>query len=235
MPRLDVAAYLARLRLPELAPPAPPSADALRALHRAHVERIAYEALEIQLGRPTTVDPHESADRILEPPPRRLLLPPQRRVLAAAGALGYDVVWHRGGVQNHSDPEPVGPERANHLALTVHGLPPARTPRRATGSPTSGWATPSTARCRCARARYVQGPFRYGLRRSDVEPGGWRWDHDPAGGVRRHGLPRRARDAGRLPRCATSSSPRRRSPASSAPAASSAATRAASTCSPAAC
>ena len=28
---------------------------------------------------------------------------------------------------------------------------------------------------------YAQGPFRYGLRRSEVDPGGWRWDHDPAG------------------------------------------------------
>jgi hypothetical protein len=28
---------------------------------------------------------------------------------------------------------------------------------------------------------YMQGPFRYQLRRSAVEPGGWRLDHDPAG------------------------------------------------------
>jgi len=59
---LDTAAYLQRLGLEH---PGPPSADGLRALHEAHVEQVAYEALEIQLGRPTTVDPHEAAARIV--------------------------------------------------------------------------------------------------------------------------------------------------------------------------
>src|SRR5215217_499183 len=63
MPRLDLDAYLARLGI---ADPGPPSAAALRALHEAHVEHVAYEALEIQLGRPTSVDPYEAAARILE-------------------------------------------------------------------------------------------------------------------------------------------------------------------------
>jgi N-hydroxyarylamine O-acetyltransferase len=57
-PRLDTAAYLRRLGILD---PGPPTAAGLRALHVAHVERIPYEAIEIQLGRPTTVDPHESA------------------------------------------------------------------------------------------------------------------------------------------------------------------------------
>jgi len=30
-------------------------------------------------------------------------------------------------------------------------------------------------------AAVAQGPFRYALRRSEVDSGGWRWDHDPAG------------------------------------------------------
>ena len=166
-----------RLRIPE---PVPPSADALRALHRAHVERIAYEALEIQLGRPTSVDPHEAADRILSRHRGGYCFHLNGAFSLLLEALGYDVMWHRAGVQNHRDPEPVGSQRANHLALTVHGLP-AEDARRATGSSTSGWATRSTRRCRSQEGAYVQGPFRYALRRSQVDPGGWRWDHDPAG------------------------------------------------------
>ncbi len=49
-----VQAYLRRLGIDHHGRP---TADGLRRLHRAHVERIPYEAIEIQLGRPTTVDP----------------------------------------------------------------------------------------------------------------------------------------------------------------------------------
>jgi N-hydroxyarylamine O-acetyltransferase len=178
MPHLDTDAYLERLRLPR---PGPPSADGLRALHRAHVERVAYEALEIQLGRPTTVDPYEAAGRILTRHRGGYCFHLNGAFSLLLEALGYDVVWHRAGVQNHADPEPVGPQRANHLALTVHGLPAGECPAGdwlvdvGLGDALHG---PLPLR----EGTYVQGPFRYGLRRSDVEPGGWRWDHDPAGG-----------------------------------------------------
>lgn len=38
-------------------------------------------------------------------------------------SLGFDVVWHRAGVQNRSEPDPVGPDSARHLTLTVHRAP----------------------------------------------------------------------------------------------------------------
>jgi N-hydroxyarylamine O-acetyltransferase len=62
MSRLDTEGYLDRLGI---ADPGEPSVAGLRALHAAHVERVTYEAIEIQLGRPTTVDPYESAERIV--------------------------------------------------------------------------------------------------------------------------------------------------------------------------
>jgi N-hydroxyarylamine O-acetyltransferase len=175
MAPLDTTAYLRRLRLPD---PGPPSAAALRALHEAHVERIAYEALEIQLGRPTTVDPHESAGRILGRHRGGYCFHLNGAFSLLLAALGYDVVWHRAGVQNHSDPAPVGAEIANHLALTVHGLP-------ADACPSGDWLVDVGlgdalhAPIPLHEGSYAQGPFRYGLRRSEVEPGGWRWDHDP--------------------------------------------------------
>jgi N-hydroxyarylamine O-acetyltransferase len=177
MPRLDTTAYLERLRMPR---PGPPSADALRALHQAHVERVAYEALEIQLERPTTVDPHEAADRILARRRGGYCYHLNGAFSLLLAALGYDVVWHRGGVQNRSDPEPVGAQRANHLVLTVHGLP-------AEDCPSGDWfvdvglGDALHQPLPLHEGTYVQGPFRYALRRSDVDPGGWRFDHDPAG------------------------------------------------------
>jgi N-hydroxyarylamine O-acetyltransferase len=175
--RLDAEAYLRRLGIED---PGPPSAAGLRALHAAHVERIPYEAIEIQLERPTTVDPHDSAERILTRHRGGYCYHLNGAFSLLLDALGYDVVWHRAGVQNHADPEPPGSERANHLALTVHGLP-------GDGCPDGDWLVdvglgdalhePLPLRA----GEYAQGPFRYRLRPSEVDPGGWRFDHDPGG------------------------------------------------------
>jgi N-hydroxyarylamine O-acetyltransferase len=97
---IDVPGYLARLGLPELAGHEP-AVPALRALHRAHAERVPYECLEIHLDRPTKVCPAASV----------------RRIVAGRGgycfhlngafsallrALGYCVTRHVGGVQSHA-------------------------------------------------------------------------------------------------------------------------------------
>jgi N-hydroxyarylamine O-acetyltransferase len=174
---IDVSGYLLRLGLPELAGHEP-SVPAVRALHRAHAERVPYECLEIHLGRPTTVCPAESA----------------RRIVAGRGgycfhlngafsallrALGYRVTRHVGGVQGRADAEAA--VSGNHLVLTVAGLPSAE-------SPEGDWLVdlgmgdglhsplPLVARV------HQDGPFRFGLRPSEAEPGGWRFDHDPSCG-----------------------------------------------------
>jgi N-hydroxyarylamine O-acetyltransferase len=177
MARLDTSAYLERL---QVADPGPPSPAALRALHTAHVERIAYEAIEIQLGRPTTVDPYDSAARILGRHRGGYCFHLNGAFSVLLEALGYDVAWHRAGVQNHADPRPPGAQLANHLALTVHGLPDDE-------SPSGDWLVDVGlgdalhAPLPLQEGTYVQGPFRYGLRRSETDAGGWRWDHDPRG------------------------------------------------------
>jgi hypothetical protein len=53
MPRRDARGYLARLGI------AGPGEPSVVALHAAHVERMAHGAIEIQLSRPTTVDPYK--------------------------------------------------------------------------------------------------------------------------------------------------------------------------------
>jgi len=61
-PAADVAGYLARLGVPR---PERPDAAWLSLAHRAHMARVPYENLEIQLERTTSVDPVEAIARIV--------------------------------------------------------------------------------------------------------------------------------------------------------------------------
>ncbi|MEV4461152.1 arylamine N-acetyltransferase [Microbispora sp. NPDC049633] len=166
--------YLRRLGLRSSGPP---SVEELFRLQAAHVERVPYENLEIWLGRPTTIDPAES----------------WRRIMSGRGGycchlngafsvllrqLGYAVTRHFGGVQG-SPEEPAG-ATGNHLALTVSGLP-------ADANPGGRWLVDAGLGdaihepIPLVEGVYRQGPFRYALRRSEAEPGGWRFDHDARG------------------------------------------------------
>jgi N-hydroxyarylamine O-acetyltransferase len=158
MGELDVAAYLARLGTDH---PGPPSVTGLFALHRAHVERVPYENLEIQLGRGVYCYHLNGA------------------LSALLRALGYRVRWHVGGVQARSVTTPPG-ANANHLALTVHGLATSDCPHGVwlvDAGLGDGPHEPLPLRTGC----YRQGPFTYQLSPSEVVPEGWRFTHDPAG------------------------------------------------------
>ena len=170
-------AYLRRLGLSDLGSP---SVSGLRALHAAHVERVPYELLESQLGGLTSIEPSDSVARIVDAGRGGYCYHLNGAFSVLLQSLGYDVVWHRAGVQRLGETSAPGPSRANHLALTVHGLP-------APESPDGSWLVdvglgdalhePLPLR----EGSYVQGPLRFGLRRSSVAPGGWRFDHDPRG------------------------------------------------------
>jgi arylamine N-acetyltransferase len=171
MGNFDVTGYLQRLGLGA----EPPSLAALRRLHAAHVERVPYEPLEIQLGRPTPLDPPASLARILRGR-GGYCYHLNGAFSALLHALGYQVTRHLGGVQGGAADAP-NVDR-NHLALTVTGLPE---------DPSAGWVVdvglgdgihePLPLR----EGTYVQGPHTYRLRPSEVAPGGWRFDHDPSG------------------------------------------------------
>ncbi|MCY0945047.1 arylamine N-acetyltransferase family protein [Streptomyces antarcticus] len=92
-----------------------PCAEGLFALQRAHLERVAYDNIDIQLGRPPGIDPERSA----------------RRVATGGGgycfhlngafallleSLGYAVTRHAGGVNADPGSRTVS---GDHLALTV--------------------------------------------------------------------------------------------------------------------
>jgi len=169
---LDVDGYLRRLGLDRERP----SVAALHRLQRAHVERVPYENLEIQLGRPTTVDPAESAARIIAGR-GGYCFHLNGALSGLLSALGYDVVRHVGGVQGRDEAEPVG-ATGNHLALTVRGLPDPAAPD-GVWFVDAGLGDALHDPLPLVAGEYRQGPLRFGLRPSTVVPGGWRFDHDP--------------------------------------------------------
>jgi N-hydroxyarylamine O-acetyltransferase len=176
MQRLDVGGYLTRLGLPD---PGRPSVAALFDLHRAHVERVPYENLEIHLGSPTTVDPVESAERIVRRRRGGYCFHLNGAFAALLSALGYRVRWHVGGVRN-SLAEPIATASGNHLALTVHGLVTPDCPDGVWFVDVGlGDALHEPLPLRPGTFR--QGPFGYALDRSSAVPFGWRFDHDPSG------------------------------------------------------
>lgn len=174
--RLDVGGYLDRLGLSDSGPP---SVESLHRLHAAHVEHVPYESLEIQLGRRTTVDPVEAAERIVRRRRGGYCYHLNGAFSALLRALGYDVTRHIGGVQLTA--AHTAGATGNHLALTVAGLPHNTCPDGvwlADVGLGSALYEPLPLRA----GTYRQGPFECRVRPSNAEPGGWRFDNDPKGG-----------------------------------------------------
>lgn len=173
--RLDVAGYLDRLGLPDQGQP---SVESLRRLHRTHVERVPYENLEIQLGRRTTVDPAESAERIVERRRGGYCYHLNGAFSALLGALGYRVTRHVGGVQRTHDDR--AGATAGHMALTVVGLPDETCPD-GVWMVDVGLGAVLHEPLPLREGTYRQGPFEFGLHPSDAVSGGWRLDNDVKG------------------------------------------------------
>jgi N-hydroxyarylamine O-acetyltransferase len=177
MARMSAAvrdAYLARLGLDAEGP----SVDALFALHRAHVERVAYETLWIHLGERWSVDTSESTARIATRGRGGYCFHLNGALSELLRALGYDVVRHVGGVHGPDGPSPA--EMTNHLVLTVHGLPNA-------ANPAGDWyvdvglGDAMHEPLPLIPGVYDQGPYRLALQTADGSVGDWALVHDPSG------------------------------------------------------
>lgn len=156
-----------------LSTPGAPSVAGLRALHRAHVSRVPYENLEIQLGRPTTVDPYESIERILRGR-GGYCFHLNGAFATLLDALGYEVTWHVGGVQTN-ETVPAGAS-GNHLALTVYC-------EGGTWLVDVGLGECLYEPLPLREGTYRQEPFTFGIEPSVAEPGGWRFVNDPRNGA----------------------------------------------------
>ncbi|NUR86286.1 MAG: arylamine N-acetyltransferase [Nonomuraea sp.] len=166
---MDIAPYLRRIGRPDLLG-APATLETLKQLHVAHVERVPYECLEIWLDRPTTVDPAESAARVVRGR-GGYCYHLNGAFSALLRAMGYQVSRHVGGVYlRGAQPE----INANHLVVTV-------TLEDGAWLVDLGLGDALHEPLPLAEGRYRQGPFEYGMLPSPVAPGGWRFVHDERG------------------------------------------------------
>jgi arylamine N-acetyltransferase len=175
MPPGDRDAYLARLGL-EAEPPSP---EALVRLHRAQVERVPYETLWIHTGQRWGIGLDESVARIAHRRRGGYCFHLNGAFSVLLESLGYDVTRHVGGVHG---PVPVWEsERANHLVLTVGGLP-------TDGCPDGTWYVDAGLGdalhdpVPLVAGPIDQPPFAMRLDETPAEVADWHLTHDPAGG-----------------------------------------------------
>ena len=170
-----VRQYLARLGLEA----EPPSADALFRLHRAQVERVAYESLWIHLGEAWGVSATESLARIATRRRGGYCFHLNGAFSELLRALGYGVTRHVGGV--HGPDGPSEEMMANHLVLTVHALPNEANPE-GTWYVDVGLGDALHEPLPLRAGVHQEGPFRLSLETTPGGVGDWHLTHDPAGG-----------------------------------------------------
>jgi arylamine N-acetyltransferase len=170
-----VDAYLDRLGLEA----EPPSAEALRRLHRRQVERVPYETLWIHAGESWGVDPVQAMTRIALHGRGGYCYHLNGAFGLLLRSLGYSVEGHVGAV--HGADGPNAESTANHLVLTVAGLP-------ADDNPSGRWYVDAGLGdamyepLPLAAGVYRQEPFRLVLEEPRDERGDWHLTHDPSGG-----------------------------------------------------
>ena len=169
-PRADIEGYLRRLGLER---PVRPDVEWLFAAQRAHMERIPYENLEIQLGRATSVDPAEAIGRIVRGRGGYCF-----HLNGAFGTLlasvGYVVSRHRGHVRG-GQAEPGEKLTIDHQALVVRCAGELWFVDAGLGD------APYEPMLMRDGHRVTQGPFTYRMEQVpwSRRVGGWQFVHDP--------------------------------------------------------
>ena len=169
------AAYLERLGLEQ----EPPSAAALQRLHRAQVERVPYETLWIHAGEAWDIDVERAVRRIAVEHRGGYCFHLNGAFGALLESLGYAVGRHVGGV--HGPDGPTEAEMANHLVLTVDGLPTDENPA-GTWYVDTGLGDALHEALPLRAGTYEQGPFRLVVDATAGAVGDWHLTHDPLGG-----------------------------------------------------
>lgn len=168
-----VAPYLTTLGVESPESLGGPTLDALRRLHRAHVERIAFENIDIQLGRPQGIGPEESIDRILAGR-GGYCFNLNNAFASLLTVLGYDVTLHRGQINGSAERAKATPEEyGTHMALTV-------VIDGEWWSVDVGLANSHYEPIPLREGVHVQGPFTFRLEPlPEVGPDAWRFFTDP--------------------------------------------------------
>ncbi|WP_199621879.1 arylamine N-acetyltransferase family protein [Paenibacillus alkalitolerans] len=164
----EIKAYLHRIGVPDVQPP---TKAYLFELHKAHVENVPWETVDIFAGRPASIDIDQSVQLIISGR-SGYCFHLNGAFSALLRSLGYNVSWHRAGVQ------PLGEEpRINsfHLGLTV-SLPEEQEERWIIDV---GLGDMPYEPVPLQSGHYEQGPLNYKVTESGVAKNGWRLVHDP--------------------------------------------------------
>ena len=168
-----VGAYLAYLGYDERPPP---TLESLVELHRRHLARIPYENLGIMLGRPPSVEPLDSLERVARVGRAGYCFHQNGALETVLVDLGFAVSRRSGAVWD-SDEE----RRArvlNHLVLVVSGLPTEANPG-GDWWPDVGLGDAIAEPLPLVAGDYEQGGFRYAI--AEVTGVGWSFRADPQG------------------------------------------------------
>jgi N-hydroxyarylamine O-acetyltransferase len=160
---VDVDAYLDRIGLSER--PAP-TLEGLHALHRAHLRAIPYENLDVQLGRPVTIERSAIFEKIVTGRRGGWCYEMNGIFGWALGKLGFDVTRVTGAV---SVTEDRGANIGNHLVLKVEL-------DEGTFVADVGLSGGPLNPMRLAEGPFEAGGFAYRLERVDTE--WWRFHND---------------------------------------------------------
>ena len=168
-------AYLDRLGLEA----EPPSQEALRRLHRRHVERVPYETLWIHAGETWGIDPADAVTRIAREGRGGYCYHLNGAFGLLLQSLNYSVQAHVGDV--HGADGPNDNSTANHLVLTVDGLADDDTPS-GRWYVDVGLGDAMHEPLPLAPGDYRQEPFRLVLEDRRDDWCDWHLTHDPNGG-----------------------------------------------------
>ena len=190
---MSTAAYLERLGL-GTDRPLDPSLETLVAVHRAHVQQVPYTNLDIMLGRPPSVAPRDSLERVVRLGRAGYCFHQNGALASVLLDLGFAVGRRHGHVWTR--PEQRGSTDLTHLVLVVDGLPTDTNPGG------HWWADAGLGEGPLDPVPLVDGvttdgPFRFEV--SDVRDGaaGWSFTNDPTGsftGLEVRSLPTGARE-----------------------------------------
>ncbi|MCR8644572.1 arylamine N-acetyltransferase [Paenibacillus sp. N1-5-1-14] len=166
----EIRNYLARLGIQDICKP---SLEFLTEIHKAHVENLSWQTIDIVAGRPAPMDIRSSVDLILNGRSGYCF-----QLNSAFGqllhSLGYNVSWHRAGVQ------PTGQKpciNSFHLGLTVTLPNEHEKPQQWIVD--VGLGDMPYEPLPLVPGHYNQGGFEYTVVPSNVTEGGWRLEHDP--------------------------------------------------------
>jgi N-hydroxyarylamine O-acetyltransferase len=188
---VSTAAYLERLGLDA---DLPPSIESLVAIHRAHVEQVPYTNLDIMLGRPPSVVPADSLERIVALGRGGYCFHQNGALGAVLLDLGYAVERRHGHVWTR--PEHRDSTDLTHLVLLVSGLPTDANPA-GRWWPDVGIGEGPIDPVPLVTGVVVDGPFRFEVNLAGNGSEGWSFANDPTGtftGLEVRRLPAGARE-----------------------------------------